>query len=148
MLLSTLVVSLPANVLALAREQGASPWAFAESIAPWFARFAAIATGATVLVVHGSAAGPRGARCRWCSRSVPAYLAVMMPVLRTPPLGPMLHARLQPWLPRMPVWSAASPSNRWSRRHETEHRLRAGAPPGRREPRHQPRCRRRRRPRS
>ena len=31
-----------------------------------------------------------------------AYLAVMMPVLRTPPLGPMLHARLQPWLPRMP----------------------------------------------
>ena len=101
MLISTLAVSLPANVLALTREQGASPWAFAESIAPWFARFAAIATGATVLVVTVRPQGLVGALPLALAIGA-AYLAVMMPVLRTPPLGPMLHARLQPWLPRMP----------------------------------------------
>jgi O-antigen/teichoic acid export membrane protein len=101
MLIATLAVSLPANVLALAREQGASPWAFAESIAPWFARFAAIATGATVLVVTVRPQGLVGALPLALAIGA-AYLAVMMPVLRTPPLGPMLHARLQPWLPRMP----------------------------------------------
>jgi len=101
MLISTLAVSLPANILALAREQGASPWAFAESIAPWFARFAAVATGATVLVVTIRPQGLLAALPLALAIGA-AYLAVMMPVLRTPPLGPMLHARLQPWLPRMP----------------------------------------------
>ena len=101
MLMSTLVVSLPANVLALAREQGASPWAFAESIAPWFTRFAAIATAATVLVFTVRPESLAGALPLALAIGA-AYLAVMLPVLRTPPLGPMLHARLQPWLPRMP----------------------------------------------
>ena len=101
MLISTLAVSLPANVLALAREQGASPWAFGESIAPWFARFAAIATGAAVLTVTVLPQGLVAALPLALAVGA-AYLAVMMPVLRTPPLGPMLHARLQPWLPRMP----------------------------------------------
>ena len=101
MLMSTLVVSLPANVLALAREQGASPWAFAESIAPWFTRFAAIATAATVLVFTVRPESLAGALPLALAIGA-AYLAVMMPVLRTPPLGPMLHSRLQPWLPRMP----------------------------------------------
>ena len=101
MLISTLAVSLPANVVALAREQGASPWAFGEAIAPWFARFAAIATAATVLVLT---IRPEGL-VRALSLTIAigaAYLVVMIPVLRTAPLGPMLHARLQPWLPRMP----------------------------------------------
>ena len=101
MLVSTLAVSLPANVVALAREQGASPWAFGASIAPWFARFAMIATGATVLVLTVRPHGLVAALPLALAVSA-AYLAVMMPVLRTPPLGPMLHARLQPWLPRMP----------------------------------------------
>jgi O-antigen/teichoic acid export membrane protein len=101
MLIATLAVGLPANVLALAREQGASPWAFGRSIAPWFARFAAIATGATALVLT---VRPQGlvAALPLALAIGAAYLAVMIPVLRTPPLGPMLHARLQPWLPRMP----------------------------------------------
>ena len=30
------------------------------------------------------------------------YIVVMVPVMTTPPLGPMLTARLQPWLSRMP----------------------------------------------
>jgi hypothetical protein len=101
MLISTLAVSLPANVVALAREQGASPWAFAESIAPWFVRFAVIATGATVLLLTVRPQGLLAALPLALAVSA-AYLAVMMPVLRTPPLGPMLQARLQPWLPRMP----------------------------------------------
>jgi hypothetical protein len=31
-----------------------------------------------------------------------AYAAIMLPVIQTPPLGPMLAARLRPWLSRMP----------------------------------------------
>jgi hypothetical protein len=94
-------VSLPANVVALAREQGASPWAFGSSIAPWLVRFAAVATGAALLVLTVQPAGLVAALPLAVAVAA-AYLAVMMPVLRTPPLGPMLHARLQPWLPRMP----------------------------------------------
>ena len=101
MLISTLAVSLPANVVALAREQGASPWAFGESIAPWFARCAAIATAATVLVLTIRPEGLLQALSLTIAIGA-AYLAVMIPVLRAAPLGPMLHARLQPWLPRMP----------------------------------------------
>lgn len=101
MLIATLAVSLPANVVALSREQGTSPWAFGESIAPWFARFAAIATAATALVVTIRPEGLIAALPLTVAIAA-AYLAVMLPVLRTPPLGPMLRARLQPWLPRMP----------------------------------------------
>jgi O-antigen/teichoic acid export membrane protein len=101
MLLSTLAVSLPANVIALAREQGASPWAFGASIAPWFSRFAVVTAGAAGLVLTVQPAG-LGAALPLATAVAAAYLAVMMPVLRTPPLGPMLSARLQPWLPRMP----------------------------------------------
>jgi len=101
MLISTLAVGLPANVVALAREQGASPWAFGASIAPWFARFAVVATGAAVLVLTVQPTGLVAA-LPLAMAVAAAYLAVMIPVLRTPPLGPMLHARLQPWLPRLP----------------------------------------------
>jgi O-antigen/teichoic acid export membrane protein len=101
MVVSTLAVSLPANVAALAREQGSSPWAFARSIAPWFVRFAVVATGALVLTL---AIQPRDlvSALPLALAVGAAYVAVMLPVLRTPPLGPMLRARLQPWLPRMP----------------------------------------------
>ena len=101
MLISTLAVSLPANVVALAREQGASPWTFGASIAPWFSRFAVIATGTAVLVLTVQPHGLVAALPLALAVSA-AYLAVMLPVLRTPPLGPMLQARLQQWLPRMP----------------------------------------------
>jgi len=101
MLISTLVVSLPANVVALAREQGASPWAFGASIAPWLARFAVVAAGAAALVLTVQPTGLVAA-LPLAMAVAAAYLAVMLPVLRTPPLGPMLHARLRPWLPRMP----------------------------------------------
>ncbi len=34
----------------------------------------------------------------------------MLPVIRTPPLGPILSARLRPWLSRVPRWRDTSPS--------------------------------------
>ena len=101
MLVSTLAVSLPANVLALSREQGTSPWAFGTSIRPWFARFAAVAAGLTALTLTMRPQGLAAALPLTVTAGA-AYFAVMMPVLRTAPLGPMLRARLQPWLPRMP----------------------------------------------
>ena len=101
MLIAALTVSLPANLVALAREQGVSPWAFAASMGPWFARFAAVAAGAAVLTLTFQ---PRGlvVALPLVLAIAAAYLAVMMPELRRPPLGPLLRARLQPWLPRMP----------------------------------------------
>jgi O-antigen/teichoic acid export membrane protein len=101
MLLSTLMVSVPANVIALAREQGGSPWAFGASIAPWFARFSAVAAGTVMLT---RALGPSGllAALPLALAAGAGYLAVMIPELRRAPLGPMLRARLQPWLPRVP----------------------------------------------
>jgi O-antigen/teichoic acid export membrane protein len=101
MLVAALAVSLPANVIALAREQDASPWAFGASIAPWLARAAAVAAGATMLT---RAVQPQGlvAAAPLALAVAAVYLAVMLPVLRRPPLGPMLRQRLQAWLPRMP----------------------------------------------
>ena len=55
MLLSTLAVSLPANLLALAREQGRRRGVRA-SLCPWFLRFAAVAAGAAVLTLASSRA--------------------------------------------------------------------------------------------
>src|SRR5688572_1732448 len=101
MLVSALAVSLPANVIALAREQGASPWAFGEAIRPWLWRAAAVAAGATALTLTFRPNGLAVAMPLALAVAA-AYLAVMLPILRRPPLGPMLHARLQPWLPRMP----------------------------------------------
>jgi len=101
MLLSTLAVSLPANLLALAREQGGSPLALAASIRPWFARFAATTTGAAALIVGVEPRGLLPAMMLGLAVGA-AYLILMVPVLRTPPLGPMLRERLNPWLPRMP----------------------------------------------
>jgi O-antigen/teichoic acid export membrane protein len=101
MLVSALAVSLPANVLALAREQGSSPWAFGVSLRPWLTRFVVVAGAAAALTLTLEPQGPDAALPLALGVSA-LYAAVMMPVLRTPPLGPTLRARLQPWLPRMP----------------------------------------------
>jgi O-antigen/teichoic acid export membrane protein len=101
MLVSALAVSLPANVLALAREQGSSPWAFGVSLRPWLTRLAVMAAAAAALTLTLEPQGPAVAVPLALGVSA-LYAAVMMPLLRTPPLGPLLRARLQPWLPRMP----------------------------------------------
>jgi len=78
-IVSIACISLPLNLRALAHEAGGSPAAFLTPLVPWFAPFA-VAVGAV-------------------------YVAVMLPALKSPPLGPMLTARLQPWLSRVPKFA-------------------------------------------
>jgi O-antigen/teichoic acid export membrane protein len=98
--LGTCVISLPSNFRALAREAGTSPQAFLAPLLPWIARLAAVL--AAVI----------GVTAMWAARGVFAfatlaglasslYVAVMLPVLSAPPLGPLLRARVAPWLASM-----------------------------------------------
>lgn len=98
-LASVCLVSLPANLLALAREEGGSPFAFFRSLGPWSIRFVPF-VGAVALLPYV-----------WTSRGLWAplalavgvlYAVVMLPAALAPPLGPMLMARLRPWLGRVP----------------------------------------------
>jgi O-antigen/teichoic acid export membrane protein len=100
-LLSSCLVSVPANLIALAREEGGSPAAFLRPLMPWFTRCAAVLIGVAALTLTWTS------RSVWIFAPVAAavgltYVLVMLPVLKTPPLGPMVAARMQPWLSRMP----------------------------------------------
>jgi O-antigen/teichoic acid export membrane protein len=95
------LVSLPANLTALAREEGGSVATFLKPFAPWLLRFVPLVLGVAALVFVWT---PRGL---WTFVPMAAavgaiYVVAMLPVIRTPPLGPMLAARLQPWLSRVP----------------------------------------------
>jgi O-antigen/teichoic acid export membrane protein len=94
-------VSLPANLTALAREQGGSIGMCVKPLGPWLVRFVPVILGVTTLVFVWT---PRGL---WTFAPMAIlvgaiYVVAMLPVIRTPPLGPMLAARLQPWLSRVP----------------------------------------------
>jgi O-antigen/teichoic acid export membrane protein len=100
-LASTCFVSLPANLTALAREQSGSIATCVKPLGPWLVRFVPVILGVTALVFVWT---PRGL---WAFAPMAAlvgaiYVVAMLPVIRTPPLGPMLAARLQPWLSRVP----------------------------------------------
>jgi O-antigen/teichoic acid export membrane protein len=100
-LASVCLVSVPANLAKLAREEGGSPAAFLRPLVPWLKRCAAMVAGVAALNALWSA------RSVWVFVPVAAavgltYIAVMLPVIQTPPLGPMLAARLRPWLSHMP----------------------------------------------
>jgi len=101
MLVATVAVSLPSNVIGLAREQHTSAWWFVRSIQPWALRCGAVIALAALMAAMLPRAGLVGALCQVVVVGA-LYAAVMMPVLRMAPLGPMLRARLQPWLVRMP----------------------------------------------
>jgi O-antigen/teichoic acid export membrane protein len=94
-------VSLPMNLRALSREAGGSPAAFFKPLIPWLTRFVPLVALVGVLISVWSPAGlsiilPLGIGLGLL------YVAVMLPALQSPPLGPMLAARLQPWLSRVP----------------------------------------------
>jgi O-antigen/teichoic acid export membrane protein len=97
----TVAVSLPANLRALAREQGVSLAAAIRPLRPWLFRLVpvfAIVVAATVAwpvppLVSGALAG--------ASVSV-VYVALMLPLALQPPLGAMLAPRLPPWLTFVP----------------------------------------------
>ena len=113
-----LIVSLPANLVALGRATGVAPAHFALSLSPWAVRLAALVPIAAAVnlflppdsvVVLGLAAVGIGV----------AYVALMMPVAIRPPLGDYVT----PFLSRLP-WSPATGSGR--RAAERRTRLRRG----------------------
>jgi O-antigen/teichoic acid export membrane protein len=100
-LTSLTLVSLPANLRALAREEGGSPVTFLEPLKPWLLRFVPLVAAVAVLTYFWRPAG------LWALAPLAMtvgilYAVVMVPVMTTPPLGPMLNARLRPWLSRLP----------------------------------------------
>ncbi len=95
------VVSLPANLLALAREEGRSPFAFFTPLGPWAVRFVPVIAAIAVLPVLWTSRGLWSFAPLAMGVSV-VYAIVMLPAALAPPLGPMLIARLRPWLARVP----------------------------------------------
>jgi len=92
---ATALVSLPANLRALGRETGLPPLAFLAFWKGWALRLAVVLVAAlglrTVTAGEGWAVVP-------VALAVGAlYLAVMVPELSRPPLGPMLAERLGSW---------------------------------------------------
>jgi hypothetical protein len=100
-LISMALVSLPANLRALAREEGGSPVTFLEPLGPWLTRFLPIVAVVAGLTYVWRPAGLWTFAPLALAVSV-LYAAVMVPVMTTPPLGPMLRARLRPMIARMP----------------------------------------------
>jgi len=100
-LVGTCLVSLPNNFKALGRELGASPIEFLMPLKPWVVRVVPLLIG--ILAV--AATWPT--RGFWSFGSLAAamgigYVLAMLPVLNTPPLGPMIAPRLQPLISRFP----------------------------------------------
>jgi O-antigen/teichoic acid export membrane protein len=101
-LTSLALISLPANLKALAREEGGSPVTFLEPLGPWLIRFASVVGSVAVLMYFWAPTGVMGV-ISMGSVAGAIYVAVMTPVIATPPLGPMLASRLQPALARVPL---------------------------------------------
>jgi O-antigen/teichoic acid export membrane protein len=100
-LASVCLVSLPANLLALGREEGRSPFAFFRVLGPWSIRFVPIVGAVSLLPFVWTSRGP------WSFAPLALgvgilYAIVMLPAAQAPPLGPMLMTRLRPWLSRVP----------------------------------------------
>ena len=98
--LGTLAISLPRNFTALAREAGVSPLSFLAPLLPWFARVLAVLTAVIAVTSMWTARGLFAFALLTGVISL-VYVAVMLPVLSAPPLGPLLRARVAPWLASM-----------------------------------------------
>jgi O-antigen/teichoic acid export membrane protein len=100
-LTSVALVSLPANLRALAREEGGSPVTFLEPLRPWLVRFVPIVLAIAALTFVWRPSG-LWAFAPFALAVSALYAVVMVPVMTTPPLGPMLSTRLRPWASRVP----------------------------------------------
>ena len=102
-LVATALISLPNNLRALAREEGTSATSLLTPLVPWLARMSVLLTAVAILPF---AVGLNGLMALVIASVgvAAAYMATMMPVLRRPPLGPMLSASLQPWAVRAPLF--------------------------------------------
>jgi O-antigen/teichoic acid export membrane protein len=95
------VVSVPANLIALAREEGGSPLTFFKPLVPWMVRFVPLVGAVALLPLVWTSRGLWSFGPLAMGVSV-VYATVMLPAALAPPLGPMLIARLRPWLARVP----------------------------------------------
>jgi O-antigen/teichoic acid export membrane protein len=103
---ATVTVSLPANLRALGRETGLPPLAFLAFWKGWALRLAVVLVAA--LGLRSVTAGEGWAVLPVAFAVGALYLAVMVPELTRPPLGPMLAARLGSWSGVVPaLWPAA-----------------------------------------
>jgi len=99
-LAATCLIGLPNNLYALAREQQTSTLSLLMPLRPWLARIAILLSCLAVFLwfnqVHGLTS------LILVSMGIAAaYVAIMVPVLRKPPLGSMLSASCQPWADRV-----------------------------------------------
>lgn len=102
-MIGTCAISLPANLTALAREQGTSLGSALRPLRPWFTRFVLMA--ATILIaLEWRPDLPMVTGALAAGGVAMVYLAVMTPVALRPPLGSMLAPRLRPWLAFVPGW--------------------------------------------
>ena len=95
-LVATSLISLPSNLRALAREEGTSALSLLAPLAPWLARFTLLLACLAAFLSLVRVGGLTGL----VSVSVvvaTGYLAIMLPILRRPPLGSMLHSAILPW---------------------------------------------------
>jgi len=97
---ATCFVSLPNNLRALAREEGTSAMSLLTPLAPWFGRLAALLGGIALLLSTVRVSGVVGLAIVSALVGA-AHLAIMLPVLRRPPLGSMLSSSIGPWLDRV-----------------------------------------------
>ena len=101
-LVSIACISLPLNLRAMSHEAGGSLAAFLTPLGPWLARFVPLLGGVAALVYVWTPSGlPTFAPLAIAVGVL--YVVVMLPALKSPPLGPMLSARLQPWVSRVPT---------------------------------------------
>ena len=99
-LLATALISLPNNVRALAREEGTSATSLLTPLVPWLVRLSVLLAAVAILPFAVSLNGVTALVIASVVVAV-AYVAIMVPVLRRPPLGSILSASLQPWTVRI-----------------------------------------------
>jgi O-antigen/teichoic acid export membrane protein len=95
MIIGACLVSLPANLSALAAESGMTVWALVRPLMPWFTRFIALLLGAGAIArVWAPRTWPLLALTAICGTLV--YLAVMFPLALRYPLSLYIRPRLLP----------------------------------------------------
>ncbi len=85
-LVATCLISLPSNLRALAREEGTTAMSLLTPLTPWLVRLIVVLAGLAALLSAIQVRGLTGLVMVSMTVGV-GYLAIMLPVLRTPPLG-------------------------------------------------------------
>lgn len=98
-LMATCLISLPNNLRALAREEGTSALSLLTPLMPWATRLLVLMASLALFLSFVRVTGLIGLVIAAAAVAT-AYLAIMLPVLRQPPLGSMLGSAILPWTGR------------------------------------------------